>query len=177
MKYLNRKKKYETTGIDISAAVIEQAKNSQSHTRYLVGNVMSLDIPARSFDTVICLEMIEHLTKTDGYKLIERLETIAKRQVIFSTPVGFLEAEGDTQPGSSHDSGWDIHEFVALGYRIRGNLLRIERPIGKFVYKRLKPVVPLYLVMALGANSLVAPLPYYYPARFAQDMVCVKNLV
>ena len=67
--------------------------------------------------------MIEHLEKSDGFKLIQIMESIAKKKVIIFTPNGFLRQEGvfDSNPWQEHVSGWEINEMEKLGFTVKGH--------------------------------------------------------
>jgi len=43
-----------------------------------------------SFDVVLVFDLIEHITKENGEKLIRQLENIARDKVIIFTPNGFM---------------------------------------------------------------------------------------
>ena len=43
-------------------------------------------IPNKSYDLVLCLDIIEHLERMEGLKLIKDAEAIAKEVVVFYTP-------------------------------------------------------------------------------------------
>lgn len=85
--------------------------------------------PDRKFDVVLCSEMIEHLTKEDGLKLIPILEAVASRMIIFTTPHGFLEQDPAKHPEEpwaknphqKHLCGYEDQEFIDRGYSIIQN--------------------------------------------------------
>lgn len=82
-----------------------------------------------SFDVVMACELIEHLDKEDGPKLLRRLEKVARRLVIGTTPNGFLEQDPAKTPHEpwaknpyqKHLSGWTAPELVELGYCVIAN--------------------------------------------------------
>ncbi len=63
------------------------------------------------YGIVTCLDGIEHLTKPDGHRLIERMESLAPVCLIF-TPLGdmWLGEEGNQDP-MVHKSGWMPADF------------------------------------------------------------------
>lgn len=75
-----------------------------------------------SVDTIFVMDVIEHMTKKDGLKLIKEIDRVARNQVIIFTPVGFYpmfykksvdkDAWGlggiDVQ---EHKSGWTPKDF------------------------------------------------------------------
>ena len=70
----------------------------------------------KSYDVVTALDVIEHLQKVDGWKLIADAERIARKRAIFFTPFGPLWTREDNDP-DSHHSGWVPSEFESLGYQ------------------------------------------------------------
>lgn len=93
----------------------------------------ALDIPTvfhpKSFDVVLCSEMIEHLTKEEGLKLIPILEAVASKMIIFTTPHGFLEQDPGKHPEEpwaknphqKHLCGYEDEEFIERGYTVIQN--------------------------------------------------------
>ncbi len=177
MLFLNRRKQYHATGMDISSEAIRMASARKTHDKYITGNILDLSFDENSYDLVLCMQMLEHLTKEDGYKLIDKMEKIARRQVIITTTVGFHELLNHPETsGADHQSGWTIEEFRKRGYKVKGNKLRIERYPGNIIYKHFTWLIPIHSAFWLILGVIWAPLPYYFPAIFAFDMVCIKNL-
>jgi len=74
----------------------------------------------KSFDLVLSLEVIEHLQKKDGIRLLSQLERIGKR-VIVSTPGHFFDQpKYDGNPHQSHLSFYSVDELEKRGYDIYG---------------------------------------------------------
>lgn len=71
-------------------------------------------------DTVMMLDVVEHMEKADGVDSIRRACTIARRQVVVFTPLGFLPQSGGEeadpwgmqgQHWQQHRSGWTPADF------------------------------------------------------------------
>lgn len=105
--------------------------------------------PPKSIDTVILVDVLEHLEKTEGEKLIKLTEQIARQQIIIFTPLGFfpqshpngLDAWGlNGAAQQEHKSGWYPEDFdeswEVLGakeYHFFDNLQRkLDKPFGAF---------------------------------------------
>lgn len=118
--------------------------------------------PERSVDTVCLLDVIEHLEKAEGSRLLRVTEKLAKRQVIVFTPLGFMpqshpdgkDAWGmDGGKWQDHKSGWTPEDFdetwstyTCKNFHVsdnKGNML--AEPIGAF-----------FAMKAVG-NSKAAP--------------------
>jgi len=110
-------------GLDGFAPSIEHSRAAGIHHEYVMGDIRDLSrFRAGQFDAVTCLDVIEHLPKEEGYALLRDLERIARRQVIVSTPQGFVPQDGsyDANRLQEHLSGWRIWDFEDRGYRVVG---------------------------------------------------------
>ncbi len=57
------------TGVDIGAEAVEHARRRYgdlANLRYLQGDATALDLPAGSFDVIVCFETLEHLREHDA---------------------------------------------------------------------------------------------------------------
>jgi hypothetical protein len=158
-------------GIDLSVEYIRKSKRRQIHSDYVKSHICTPSVRDRSVDTVLALDVIEHLPKADGYKLIQEMERLARRKVVIVTPNGFspkAELE-DGNPLQSHRSGWVLEDFVNLGYDVTGvfglRCLRAERSS-----PRLKPAW-LGLLVSWSTQKFVENRP-----RLAYSLMCVKNI-
>lgn len=75
--------------------------------------------PDYKFEVIALLDVLEHLTKTDGNILLQRLESWDNQKIVIWTPDGFLEQdEYDGNPYMKHLSGWTAEEMRQRGYRV-----------------------------------------------------------
>jgi SAM-dependent methyltransferase len=110
-------------GIDIDEPSIDKSRERAIHHEYAVMNVMDIGktFPNRSFDLVIASDLIEHLPKPEGAKLLGMMEAIARRRVIVFTPNGFIAQHPvDGNEYQTHLSGWTVDEMKERGYLVRG---------------------------------------------------------
>ena len=101
----------------------------------------------KSVDTVFLVDVIEHLEKEEGQKLLAATERIAKQQIVIFTPLGFMPQHHENGKdawglsGASwqeHKSGWlpedfgeDWHIYAAKEFHMTDSLGRIlEIPYG-----------------------------------------------
>lgn len=166
------KKNFFSVGVDIFKPSIKESQYKKIHDKYIFTDVLQIDkyFKERSFDAVIALDLIEHLAKKEALKLIKKMEKIARKKVIILTPQGFTrQDEYEDNPYQSHKSGWNIEEFLDMGYRVYG--LRGFRFIrGECATIKYKP----WFLWAL-LSFLSDPFAYFFP-KFAYHIFVVKNL-
>lgn len=159
-------------GVDNFIPYIERSKNLRIHSDYLISNVFDAcqKIKDNFFDCVLALDLIEHLNKTDGLKLIKEMERMAKKKVIIFTPNGFLKQEiFDGNIRQVHLSGYSVKEMRNMGYKIFGmsglKFLRKEKGNIKFwpavIWRRIA--------------SLTQIIVYYFP-ELAFQILCIKDI-
>lgn len=106
-------------GVDIYTSYIKESKKKRIHDRYIKTDIRYLPFKDKSFDVVIGLQVLEHLLKKDAWKVLEKMERIAKRQVIIATPVGkTYHPAVDGNKHQLHLSGFSPNEFTKRGYKI-----------------------------------------------------------
>jgi ubiquinone/menaquinone biosynthesis C-methylase UbiE len=159
----------ESVGVEIFPDYIKQSQAKGIHTRYVQGDINTVEFPDRSFDAVYCSEVIEHLTKADGEVLLQKMSRWARREVIVVTPNGFVEQgayhENEHQ---KHLSGWTPKDFMAFGFRVYGiNGLRSLRRVslGNF---------PFLAKIYFQVMFLLTRFVYFFPGR-AFQLFAVKE--
>jgi SAM-dependent methyltransferase len=145
--------------IDGYAPYLEFCRRRGFYDELLERELENLPLPFRDheFDVATCIEVIEHLERAAGLKLLAELERVAK-VVIVTTPTSFFQQdEFDANPRQQHRSVWHPSEFRQRGYVVRGaGGLKI---LGRHV--RL-------------VSSAFAPAVRYLPSR-AEFMLCRKS--
>ena len=81
-----------TVGIDLFEPDIEKSRAEKIHNEYRLLDVIKAGehFSPNSFECALASDLIEHLTKEDGKKLIAVMESVASRRVIIFTPNGFV---------------------------------------------------------------------------------------
>ena len=134
-------KKFYSIGIDAFKQNIYKSERENIHDKYYTMNVLDIykKFKNNSFDCVIALDLIEHLTKEEGFKLINIMERIAKKKIIIFTSNGFLpQKEYENNPLQEHKCGWTVEEMKNMGYEVIGiNGWKILR--GEYAYIKFKP--------------------------------------
>lgn len=76
-----------------------------------------------TFDLVIAFDLIEHLSKNDGYILLYEIDRISSTTSIIFTPYGFVwQPPSFNNSFNAHISGWTPSELKKLGWKkLRGH--------------------------------------------------------
>ena len=130
-----------------------------------------LPFKPNSFDCAIATEVLEHLNKEDGLRMLQEMERVAKRKIILTTPNGFLRtyAGPEDNPEETHLCGYTASELKKSGFKIRGfNGLKALWTIrsGKAVLRFRAYILFVYL-----SGIFV----YYFP-QFAFQLFFFKKL-
>jgi SAM-dependent methyltransferase len=172
MSFINRHRQFYAVGADIFRPYLKKCKQQGIHDEYIQCDVRYLPFSSKSFDLVLCIEVLEHLRKDEGKGLLQELERVAKKQVLLSMPVGkFVQHAHDSNPYQEHKSSWFPSEFRGRGYIIRGSAIRLVGGSEGFLARLPQPLRVLRQVIWV----FVSPLTYYSP-RLAGWIVCSKSM-
>lgn len=119
IRFLDKGKK---VGVDIHSPSIKEAKVKGTHDEFYQLDLREIgkQFGQKEFDCCVALDVIEHFSKKDGYRLIAEMEKIALKKVLIFTPNGFLPQQGESTDFQEHLSGWSADEMRELGYTVRG---------------------------------------------------------
>lgn len=170
-------------GVDIYKPFIEISQRKGIHQDYLVADAASVNFADKSFDAVVLIEVLEHLTKENGMILLGKIEKWARKKIIITTPNGYLpQGALSGNPYEFHCSGWSVDELTRRAYRAYGisgwKFLRKENTAegygasGNAMFATLRFRPHLFWIIVSGLSQL---LTYYFP-RFAYGVFYVKNL-
>lgn len=165
--------KPEIIGVDAYQPNLELAQSLNLYTELHQVVLPELHFPDNYFETVLAIEIIEHLDKAEGKKLIESLIKVAAQRVIISTPNynAIREAHEDltgTNDYDAHKSYWSRREFRDLGFKIYGAGFRLPRLFYR-IGNKLSLVPFLKNVEAsLSSTTLFFPV-------FAEQIVAVYD--
>ncbi|UCG44094.1 MAG: class I SAM-dependent methyltransferase [candidate division WOR-3 bacterium] len=74
----------EVHGLDCNPACVEFAAARLPACRFHTGDVCRMDFPDGRFDTVLCLEVLEHLA--DPVRAMRELARVSRRHIVVSVP-------------------------------------------------------------------------------------------
>lgn len=158
-------------GVDIFENDISISKQKKIHDKYYCKNVLNINeiFSKKSFDCVIALDVIEHLTKEEGFDLIKKMEFIARTKVIIFTPNGFIPKKREYNPYQEHKSGWTTDDFKKMNYTIKGiNGLKYLRKDEEILIK------PLYLGLFISdiTHLVTKKIPEH-----SHQLLCIKKIL
>ena len=140
----------DVEGIDFSPSSRELAP-PEVRDRILIGDGAEAHVPERSFDLVVCREVLEHLTVLQVRRTVEQLCRASSRFVYVTTrfhpaPEGLLDFTTDFETDPTHITllAKDLLRclFVLEGFRRRDDLEERMDWAGKgrvLVYERAEP--------------------------------------
>lgn len=84
----------------------------------------TVTLEQKSFDVVVAIDVVEHLTVQDGYLLLYEMVRLSKGIVMIYTPNGFLwQPPSPNNSLNAHISGWSIKELKGFGFtNFRGHV-------------------------------------------------------
>jgi 2-polyprenyl-3-methyl-5-hydroxy-6-metoxy-1,4-benzoquinol methylase len=104
----------DAMGVDVAPRVVE-AGNRTAPGRFACASILDLPFEAGSFETVVCCDLLEHLTETDVPRALGELYRVTRRNVFVTV---------STQPDRDrmwhltvHDRGWWENALFEAGFR------------------------------------------------------------
>ncbi len=173
MLSINRNRRFaKAVGVDIHPPYLERCRIDHTHDHLVRADVRRLPFGEKSVDTIVCMEVLEHLTKPDGIEFLRQLEWIARKRVVLSLPIGRWEQQPyDANPYQEHRSQWEPAEMRRFGYEVR--VTGIRNTGGE--WRGRQGIWQLIDIVWRLASLAVAPMVSLCP-RFASNMVCGKEL-
>lgn len=154
----------EIHGCDGYLPNVELARANGAYKECRAITFPPLPFEDRVFDTVLMIEVIEHLPFDKAAELIIEAKRVARQRLVISTPnfpdfrvghetiTGWNELDG-------HQSYWSRHDLRRLGFKIYGVGLKSQNRILRGILQRLRllSVFDDQLRPALGGLSLLVP--------------------
>jgi SAM-dependent methyltransferase len=159
-----------SVGVELFEPYLEESKKKHIHDQYIKADIRKVEFKPKSLDAILCLEVLEHLTKEEGNELIKRMEKWAKKKIIITTPNGYLWQDGyESNPLQEHKSGWNSVELKGLGFKVRGmnGWKKLRAYKGSIIYK------PAFLWARI--SDLTQKIAYRHP-KLAFQLFAVKEI-
>jgi len=109
-----------------------------------------------SFETVIAVEVIEHLPQSSGLFFVRELERVSSEKVFISTPAHFHQSSSEN-PLDTHLSYWSPWFFRKMGYKVKGFGFRL---IGSSAFNKLAELFIPPLFVSLFPRIAVYSVAY-----------------
>lgn len=169
MKIINSNNNYKVDGVDIFPEYVKNARKSGVYRNVLERDVLKFNT-SKKYDIVFMAHVIEHFTKKEGIRLLNKVEQFARKRIIIVTPNGeYEQVKYDNNPYQKHKSAWSTNDFKKFGYEVNGQGW-------KFLYKNSYVHRLGYLFYLLYVfSALTQPLIRIFPEKSLQ-LICYKDL-
>lgn len=123
-------------GVDIHEENVRRCLHHRAYDEVYLARAEDLPFPDNFVDTVLCVEVIEHLERSAALEALAGFERIARQRVILTVPRealddhtgrderGFIHADTEDPEvrayleAERHKSAWSIRDLERLGYRV-----------------------------------------------------------
>lgn len=110
-----------SVGVEVFEPYLQESKRRGIHSQYIQADIRQIEFKPKSFDAVVAIDLLEHLTKQEGVKLINKMEKWARKKVVIFTTNEYLWQNGyDYNPLQEHKSGWSAEELRKFEFRVCG---------------------------------------------------------
>lgn len=173
MYLLSYQKDWQITGVDIVQKSVKNAESLKIYKQIIRGDILrtvnALLKSKKKFDVVFFSQVIEHISKSKGEKILDVIEKLAKQKIIVGTPKGFMKQPEEYIQGNPyqyHKSGWKLTDFRLRGYKVYGvgfwyawsenGLARSKNIFISVLLSIISYVLsfPVYIFPSLGAGIL-----------------------
>jgi SAM-dependent methyltransferase len=164
------KEDFYAVGVDLFKPYLKVSKGKKSHDDLVMANIQKIEFKPKSFDAVMAVGVIEHLSKDKVALLIEKMKTWARKKVLLFTPNGFvIQKEYDKNPLQIHKSGWTMSELKTFGFEVYG-MSGLSFLRGEEANVRFKPKIVWEII-----SELTQKISYRYPV-VAFELLCIQTL-
>lgn len=102
--------------VDILPRRLDLSSEQQYFRQHDVLRLNEIITDDADIDVTICSDGIEHFTKPKGYELLEIMEMVSRKQILF-TPLGEYMVDVISEDPEGHHSGWvpeDVKNYAAI---------------------------------------------------------------
>lgn len=155
-------------GLDLHEPFLLKQKSLGLYDELHHCDVLNIPYQDNFFDIVIASEIIEHLPKKDGYRLMDEIERVSRKLVIITTPIGFMKqkaTEGNIH--QEHQSGWHSTDFKNRGYsveiantRMMTRVVRMVDTMRRIVFnlkKRSNALIAVKTLSKADSDNIMEP--------------------
>ena len=159
-----------SVGVELCEPSLQDSRRKGIHSQYILADIRQIEFKPKSFDAVIAVEVLEHLTKQEGAQLLNKMETWARKKVVLTTPNGYMrQGAHENNPLQEHKSGWSVAELRKLEFKVFGfqGWQRLRESKFSVKYK------PAFLWGRI--SDLTRKITYYYP-KLAFQLLAIKQI-
>jgi 2-polyprenyl-3-methyl-5-hydroxy-6-metoxy-1,4-benzoquinol methylase len=123
---------FEDYAIEIEQKIISSNNVNVVGYKILRQDFLNYDFKEKQFDIVILIDVLEHLYKADGHKVLELIHRLSKKAIVIKTPNGFVHQNAfDGNEHQAHLSGWEVDEFRKKNFKVYGmsGLKSFRKPV------------------------------------------------
>jgi SAM-dependent methyltransferase len=106
-------------GVDIWRSHLERLCALKVYDELIRVYVPYFPFREKSVDISLACEILEHLPKSVGYKLLRELERVSRKMIVVSTPLSWPQEEIYGNPHEKHVSEWEPQELIRYGYEVK----------------------------------------------------------
>lgn len=159
-----------SVGVELFEPYLEESKKKGIHNEYIKADIRKVEFKPRSFNVVIAIDVLEHLTKEEGYELIRKMEKWGSKKIIIFTPNGLVWQDSyHNNPLQEHKSAWSVEELEKLGFKVFG-INGWKKLRGYKSSIKYKPIRLWSIIL-----DLTQKITYYFP-KFAFQLFAVKQI-
>lgn len=158
----NRSGRFSTVGVDIFLPFLQECVAVETHDDVVLCDVRYLPFGPKTFDVVLCLEVLEHLQKRQGLQLLVSLAAIAREKVVVSLPLGSHPlhlCDELPYPDREHISQWKPAELRDLGYAVKINVLRNTTGEGRIAARMPTVLRAMWKMVSVASGPFVNLFP------------------
>ncbi len=178
MAILSQGKNWQIIGVDIYEDGLKKAEGRKIYKKLIKGDILTsvqfLNKLSKKYDVVFFSQVIEHISKKRGEKVLNEIEKLSRKKIIVGTPRGFMkqprEFLGDN-PHQIHESGWEVEDFRSRDYKVFG--IGFAPIWSEFGLARTKN--KLFFVFYTFTAYLLSPVIYFFPGLGA-GLLCIKEI-
>lgn len=150
-------------GMDVSSDYLKVAKYHKIYDEYIIGDLKKLVFPSRSIDLFLAIEVIAHLSKSNGFLFLSQLSRVCRGRAIIVTPNDTMHNQPEFVFTDSHHSRWTVEDFQNQGFKVYGFGLKIPTPKKSWHVK-------IYFAL----QYIFTPITYFLP-ELAGYLIAVKD--
>ena len=112
-------------GCDINLEHLHFVKRHNIYDDLILMSAEKLPFRDKSMNDTMVVEVLEHLSKADGFHLLDEIDRITQDFALITTPNGFLPSLTPSNIYEIHKSGWKCNQLKSKGYKVLGVRLKI----------------------------------------------------